>query len=122
MNSPYKKRPFLPIWPVAKQSRGKKGRDREYGQGWPSPQTRAAEKGWPSLSEIAVALPQVRRASRRPDAPERQATEYVRATHVAILSAWRFKTVRMDMRVHEFFYARARLGGHQNRKRDHPPG
>jgi hypothetical protein len=24
--------------------------------------------------------------------------------------------------VHEFFYALARLGGHQNRRGDHPPG
>jgi len=26
------------------------------------------------------------------------------------------------MTVHDFFYALARLGGHQNRKRDHRPG
>jgi hypothetical protein len=28
----------------------------------------------------------------------------------------------MDWTVYDFYYALARLGGHQNRKRDHPPG
>ncbi|NLS97105.1 MAG: hypothetical protein GXX96_33630, partial [Planctomycetaceae bacterium] len=30
--------------------------------------------------------------------------------------------IRQDLTVHEFFFALARLGGHQNRKGDHRPG
>jgi hypothetical protein len=74
------------------------------------------------LSVVAVALLNLREASRREDAKERPATEVVDATYVAVLSAWRHRSKRMDWSVHEFFYALARLGGHQNRKRDHRPG
>jgi len=28
----------------------------------------------------------------------------------------------MDWTIHDFVWAMARLGGHQNRKSDHPPG
>jgi hypothetical protein len=35
---------------------------------------------------------------------------------------WRHKKVKLDWMVHDFYYALARLGGHQNRKHDHPPG
>jgi hypothetical protein len=74
------------------------------------------------LSVVAVTLLNLREASRRPDAHERLATELVDARYVAILSAWRHKKTRMNLSVHDFFYALARLGGHQNRKRDHRPG
>ena len=30
--------------------------------------------------------------------------------------------VKSDWSIYEFYYALARLGGHQNRKNDHPPG
>jgi hypothetical protein len=53
---------------------------------------------------------------------KRLATAVVDAEYVAILSGWRHKRIRMDWTVHDFFHALARLGGHQNRKRDHPPG
>jgi hypothetical protein len=46
----------------------------------------------------------------------------VDARYVAVLSAWRYRKVRLDLSIHDFFYAVARLGGHQNRKRDHRPG
>ena len=39
-----------------------------------------------------------------------------------VLSLWRYREIRDDLTIHEFFYALARLGGHQNRKSDHPPG
>lgn len=74
------------------------------------------------LSVVAVTLLNLREASRRPDAQERRATDLVDARYVAVLSGWRYKKARMDLSVHDFFYALARLGGHQNRKRDHRPG
>jgi hypothetical protein len=40
---------------------------------------------------------------------------------VKVLCAWRYRKLRA-LTVGEFYLALARLGGHQNRKRDHPPG
>jgi hypothetical protein len=74
------------------------------------------------LSVVAVKLLNLREASRRPDAKERLATTLVDERYVAVLSAWRYQKVRKDLSIHDFFYALARLGGHQNRKRDHRPG
>jgi hypothetical protein len=74
------------------------------------------------LSVVAVTLLNLRAASRQPDAKVRPATEVVDDRYVAVLSAWRYQRVRKDLSVHDFFFALARLGGHQNRKRDHPPG
>jgi hypothetical protein len=74
------------------------------------------------LSVVAVTLLNLREASRRPDAQQRPATDLVAARYVAVLSAWRYKKVHKDLSIHDFFYALARLGGHQNRKRDHRPG
>jgi hypothetical protein len=74
------------------------------------------------LSVVALSLLHLRTVSRRTDAAIRPAVEIVPETHVSVLSGWRFGAVRMDLTVHEFFYALARLGGHQNRRHDHPPG
>lgn len=74
------------------------------------------------LSVVAVTLLNLREASRRPEARERPATDLVAACYVAVLSAWRYREVRPALSIHDFFYALARLGGHQNRKRDHRPG
>jgi hypothetical protein len=74
------------------------------------------------LSVVAVTLLNLREASRRPDAQTRPATDLVDVRYVAVLSAWRYKEVRRDLSLHDFFYALARLGGHQNRKNDHRPG
>jgi hypothetical protein len=74
------------------------------------------------LSVVAVALLNLREASRRPDARERPAAALIDARYVAVLSAHRYKEVRASLGIHDFFYALARLGGHQNRKRDHRPG
>lgn len=74
------------------------------------------------LSVIAVMLLTLRDQSRAPDAKERPATDCVPALWVRLLSARRHKQVCMDWSVHDFFYALARLGGHQNRKHDHRPG
>jgi hypothetical protein len=74
------------------------------------------------LSVVAVTLLNLREASRRPDAHQRPATDLVDPRYVAVLSAWRYKKIRRDLSIHDFFYALARLGGHQNRKSDHRPG
>jgi hypothetical protein len=74
------------------------------------------------LSVITLTLLQLRGASRRSDAKTRKATTVIDSSYVAVLSLWRHKKIKLDWTVHEFYYALARLGGHQNRKHDHPPG
>jgi len=74
------------------------------------------------LSVVALFLLNLRNASRRPDAQERPATEVLPVVFVSTLALWRYKKLRTDLTVHEFYYALARLGGHQNRRHDHPPG
>jgi hypothetical protein len=90
-----------------------------------SPQFTTEERLQPAialLSIVTLTLLAMRDASRRPDAKTRKATEIISKDYVAVLSAWRHGKVRMDWSIHEFYYALARLGGHQNRKHDHPPG
>ena len=74
------------------------------------------------LSVVAVTLLQVREAVRRPDAKQRRAVEVVAPEWVEVLSLWRHNEHRPDWSIHDFYYALARLGGHQNRKSDHFPG
>ncbi|MCI0356435.1 MAG: IS4 family transposase [Acidobacteria bacterium] len=74
------------------------------------------------LSAVALTLLNLRDASRRPDAHTRHATAVVAAEYVEVLSLWRHNKVRPHWTIHDFFFALARLGGHQNRKRDHRPG
>lgn len=74
------------------------------------------------ISVVALTLLRLRDASRRPDAKERRATDFVSKDYVEVLSLWRHNRVCVDWSVHDFFYALARLGGHQNRKSDKPPG
>jgi hypothetical protein len=74
------------------------------------------------LSVVALLLLNLREASRQADAAERQATEVVAPEYVEVLSGWRYGELRSDLTIQEFFMALARLGGHQNRKRDRRPG
>lgn len=74
------------------------------------------------LSVVAVMLLNLRDSSRCADAAETLAHEVVAPEYVEVLSAWRYGQRRMDLTLREFFYALARLGGHQNRRRDKPPG
>jgi hypothetical protein len=74
------------------------------------------------LSIVAVTLLNLRDASRRPDAKTRLATKVLALEYVEVLSAWRYRKMRRNLTLHDFFMALARLGGHQNRKRDHRPG
>lgn len=85
----------------------------------------AAERLQPAialLSAVALTLLNLRDASRSPHAHTRLATTLVAPEYVAVLSVWRYGKSRRDWTIHEFFFALARLGGHQNRKRDHRPG
>lgn len=74
------------------------------------------------LSSVAVLLLNLRDHSRAPDAKERPATARVPALGVRLLSKWPHGVVRSDWSVHDFYYALARLGGHQNRQHDPAPG
>jgi hypothetical protein len=74
------------------------------------------------LSIVTLTLLKMRDASRRADAKTRKATEFISADYVTVLSGWRHGKERLGWSVYDFMYALARLGGHQNRKSDHPPG
>lgn len=74
------------------------------------------------LSAVALTLLDLRENGRRPDAKTRRATQVIDPSYVTALTAWRFGKPRMDINVHDFYLALARLGGHQNRRHDHPPG
>lgn len=73
------------------------------------------------LSALAVTLLEMRDFSRMDGAHTKPAEDVIDEAYVTALSLWRFNEVK-KLTVHEFFYALARLGGHQNRKSDHPPG
>jgi hypothetical protein len=74
------------------------------------------------LSGVALTLLDLRDASRRPDASTRRAVTLFALEYVEVLSFWRYGKLRCDLTIHDFFFALARLGGHQNRKSDHRPG
>lgn len=74
------------------------------------------------LSIVALTLLTMRDMSRRSDAKQRRATEIISDDYIAVLSAWRHGEIKRDWSIHDFYYALARLGGHQNRKNDHQPG
>lgn len=74
------------------------------------------------LSVVAVFLLGLRDAGRDPERAAKPAVQFVPGWYVAVLSAWRHGTVRPDWTVREFSLALGRLGGHQNRKGDGPPG
>jgi hypothetical protein len=74
------------------------------------------------LSVVALLLLDLRQQSRQPDAEQRPASAVVAPVYVAVLSGWRHKEVRPAWSIKEFFWALARLGGHQNRRGDAEPG
>ena len=57
------------------------------------------------LSVIALFLLNLHNASRRPDAQERPASELLPVEFVTVLALWRYKKLRTDLTVHEFYYA-----------------
>jgi hypothetical protein len=72
-------------------------------------------------SMVATTRLNLRAASQRADAQTRLATTLIADAYVTVLSVWRFGQLK-KLTVHEFFYALARLGGHQNRRGDHRRG
>jgi hypothetical protein len=74
------------------------------------------------LSVVAVWLLQLRDASRDPQVQSQPAAQWVPQLWIEVLSTWRHGEVRRDWTLLDYFMALARLGGHQNRKSDHPPG
>jgi hypothetical protein len=74
------------------------------------------------VSIVALLLLNLRDVSRCEKQRELPARTLVPVSWVRVLAAWRYGEPRDDLTVGEFFYALARLGGHQNRKHDHPPG
>jgi hypothetical protein len=90
-----------------------------------SPQFTTEERLQPAIALISIVtltLLAMRDASRRPEAKTRKATEIISKDYVIVLSAWRHGKAIVDWSIHDFYYALARLGGHQNRRNDHPPG
>jgi hypothetical protein len=74
------------------------------------------------LSVVAVMLVNLRTAARQDDAVKAPAIRHVPEILVAVLSVWRYGERRINLTIHEFNLALGRLGGHQNRKSDGPPG
>ena len=74
------------------------------------------------LSVVAVFLLGLRDAGRDPQRSHEPAVRYVPGGYVEVLSAWRHGESRMGWTVREFYLALGRLGGHQDRKGDGPPG
>ncbi len=73
------------------------------------------------FTALAVTLLNLRDMSRTKDAQKIDASEVIDSDYIVVLSMWRFGQAK-SLTVHEFFYALARLGGHQNRRSDNPPG
>ena len=72
------------------------------------------------VSVIAVQLLRLRDLSRQNDA--RPASTVVGEPYIEALSLWRWKEVKIGLSAREFLFALARLGGHQGRASDRPPG
>jgi Transposase DNA-binding/Transposase DDE domain len=74
------------------------------------------------LSVLAAQLLRLRDAARDPEQAAGPARLWVGAVAVRAVSLWRHREERPDWTVAEYCLALARLGGHQNRKGDGPPG
>jgi hypothetical protein len=74
------------------------------------------------VSVVAVFLLGLRDAGRDPKRCGEPASQYVPVSSISVLSAWRHGEERPGWTVGEFYYALGRLGGHQNRRSDPPPG
>jgi hypothetical protein len=74
------------------------------------------------LTVVAVFLLGLRDAGRDPKRSGEPASQYVPVSYISVLSAWRHGAERPNWTVGEFYLALGRLGGHQNRRSDPPPG
>lgn len=74
------------------------------------------------LSVVAVFLLGLRDAARDQQTGTTPATDLVPQAYVQVVNAWRWKDKFRATTIAEFLLAVARLGGHQNRESDGPPG
>ncbi len=74
------------------------------------------------ISVVAVFLLGLRDAARDPVKAQQPAEDFVPTTHVRVINACRWKDPGRRTTLYEFLLAVARMGGHQNRKSDGPPG
>lgn len=74
------------------------------------------------ISVVAVFLLGLRDAARDPVKAKEPAENFVPGTCVRVINACRWKDAKRRTTLHEFLLAVARMGGHQNRKSDGPPG
>ena len=74
------------------------------------------------LSVVAAMLLDLRQQAREPQAEQVLARHCVPLLWVQVLSGWRYKQVREDLSLREFYMALGKLGGHLGRKCDGFPG
>ena len=74
------------------------------------------------LSVVAAMLLDLRQQARTPEAEHTPARDHVPLLWVRVLSGWRYKQVRDDLTLREFYMALGKLGGHLGRKGDGFPG
>jgi len=74
------------------------------------------------LSILTLTLLALRSASRHPQARTRLAEDAIDADYIEVLALWRHRDLRPHWTVYDFYMALGRLGGHQGRKKDPPPG
>ena len=73
------------------------------------------------LSVVGLTLLKLRDLARNPETKDLPATSILAQDYVDLLSAWRYREKR-PLTIHEFHWALARLGGHQNRPSGPQPG
>jgi hypothetical protein len=73
------------------------------------------------LSVVGLTLLKLRELARNPETKDQPATSILAQDYVDVLSAWRYREKR-PLTIHEFHWALARLGGHQNRPSGPRPG
>jgi len=74
------------------------------------------------ISVVAVFLLGLRDAARDERKAPEPAENFVPTTYVKVINACRWKDAKRPTTLYEFLLAVARMGGHQNRKSDGPPG
>jgi hypothetical protein len=74
------------------------------------------------VSVVALTLLGLRALGRDERHRDEPATRMVPRRWVELLARWRYGEARSDLTVEEFIWALGRLGGHQNRPSDGPPG
>jgi hypothetical protein len=113
-------RPNWRPWIIEEYHKGQKT-----GCGIENPQFTSSDSLHPMiavLSIVALSLLNLRELSRRDDAKLRPATELFSEEYMLVLSTWRHRAPKPNWTIHDFCFALARLGGHQNRKHDNHPG